>query len=55
MSRVANSPVALPSGVEVKMQSGVIEIKVAKAPLRWLSMTLLKLSKSPTSLRLPQK
>jgi len=34
MSRVANNPVSLPKGVEVKVDAGKIAVKGAKVPLR---------------------
>lgn len=55
MSRVANSPVALPSGVEVKMQSGVIEIKGGKGSLKMVINDLVEIKQESNKLTFAAK
>ncbi len=55
MSRVANSPVALPSGVEVKMQSGEIEVKGGKGSLKMLINDLVDIKQEENALTFAAK
>ena len=48
MSRVANNPVELPSGVEVTLADSEISVKGAKEHWRWPSILKLKLLRAKT-------
>jgi large subunit ribosomal protein L6 len=41
MSRIANAPVALPNGVELKLEGQMIEIKSSKGELKWRAHDLV--------------
>ena len=52
MSRVANSPVALPSGVEVKLNGQVISVKGAKGQMGFAIHELVELVQDERELKL---
>ncbi|PID41454.1 MAG: 50S ribosomal protein L6 [Proteobacteria bacterium] len=55
MSRVANNPVALPSGVEVKLQGGEIEVKGGKGTLKMAINEMVEVKQEENQLRFAAK
>lgn len=55
MSRVANSPVALPSGVEVKLTDNEIEVKGGKGTLKLALNSVVDINKDGSELKFAAK
>lgn len=55
MSRVANSPVELPSGVEVKLADGEIEVKGGKGSLKMALNSVVEVNQEGTTLTFAAK
>jgi large subunit ribosomal protein L6 len=51
MSRIANNPVALPSGVDVSLDAGLIRIKGPKGELEWSAHELVSVEQGDAELR----
>ena len=51
MSRIANNPVSVPSGVEISLDAGLIKVKGPKGELEWSAHELVSVEQGEAELR----